>query len=140
MGIEKAGDSVHYIDAVARELGFGHVDFGFDHRLHAEGEIGHGDLFLHAVVDAVDGAVVVAAEMEHGLAHGFGGDGAGVDAHAAHHLPGSTTATRLPILAAATAARWPAGPEPITTRSYATALMAFSPELDARNRFPVHSS
>ena len=88
MGIEKAGDSVHYIDAVARELGFGHVDFGFDHRLHAEGEIGHGDLFLHAVVDAVDGAVVVAAEMEHGLAHGFGGDGAGVDAHAAHHLPG----------------------------------------------------
>src|ERR1700691_4405173 len=38
----------------------------------------------------------------------------------------STTATRLPILAAATAALWPAGPEPITTKSYFTALMPFS--------------
>src|SRR5208337_4871172 len=38
----------------------------------------------------------------------------------------STTATRLPILAAATAALWPAGPEPIITRSYFTALMPIS--------------
>src|SRR5580658_2214429 len=35
----------------------------------------------------------------------------------------STTATRLFILDAATAARWPAGPEPMTTRSYLRALM-----------------
>ena len=88
VGIDEAGDSVHHVDAVARELRFGHVDFGLDHRLHAEGKIRHGDLFLHPVVDAVDGAVVVTAEMEHGLAHGFGGDGTGVDAYAAHHLPG----------------------------------------------------
>ena len=38
----------------------------------------------------------------------------------------STTATRLFILAAATAARCPAGPEPMTTRSYLTALMRVS--------------
>ena len=38
----------------------------------------------------------------------------------------STTATRLPILAAATAARCPAGPEPMTIRSYLTALMRVS--------------
>src|ERR1700678_1677645 len=38
----------------------------------------------------------------------------------------STTTTRLPNLAAATAARWPAGPEPITTRSYCCALMPIS--------------
>src|SRR5580692_4095527 len=38
----------------------------------------------------------------------------------------STTATRLPILEAATAALWPAGPEPIMTRSYFTALMPIS--------------
>src|SRR5580693_7149429 len=38
----------------------------------------------------------------------------------------STTTTRLPNLAAATAARCPAGPEPITTRSYCCALMPIS--------------
>src|ERR1019366_8916242 len=44
---------------------------------------GHGDLFLDPVIDAVYGAVVVAGEVEHGLAHGLGRDGAGVDADAA---------------------------------------------------------
>src|SRR5580658_2256073 len=35
----------------------------------------------------------------------------------------SITATRFFIFEAATAARWPEGPEPITARSYLTALM-----------------
>ena len=44
----------------------------------------------------------------------------------------STTATRFFILEAATAARWPEGPEPMTIRSYLTALMRVSlPGLDA---------
>src|ERR1700721_308372 len=43
----------------------------------------------------------------------------------------STTTTRLPNLAAATAARCPAGPEPITTMSYCCALMPISPRLNA---------
>src|SRR5271166_3500776 len=38
----------------------------------------------------------------------------------------STTATRFFILEAATAARCPEGPEPITIRSYLTALMRVS--------------
>ena len=38
----------------------------------------------------------------------------------------STTATRFFILEAATAARCPDGPEPMTTRSYLTALMRVS--------------
>src|SRR5580692_1130162 len=38
----------------------------------------------------------------------------------------STTATRFFILEAATAARCPEGPEPITVRSYLTALMRIS--------------
>src|SRR6476469_845234 len=41
----------------------------------------------------------------------------------------STTATRFFILEAATAARWPEGPEPMTVRSYLTALMRLSPML-----------
>src|SRR5580698_3270691 len=44
----------------------------------------------------------------------------------------STTATRFFILEAATAARWPEGPDPMTIRSYLTALMRVSlPGLDA---------
>src|ERR1035437_7272171 len=40
----------------------------------------------------------------------------------------STTATLFFILAAATAARCPEGPEPMTVRSYLTALMRDSPQ------------
>ena len=81
-------NAVHDVDAVARELRLGDIHFGLDHGLHAEGKIGHGDLFFDPIVHSVDGAVVVAGEMEHGLAHGLGGDGAGVDANAADHGPG----------------------------------------------------
>ena len=83
VGIEEAGDAVDHVDAVARELGLGHVHLGLDDGLDAEGQVGHGDLFLDPVVHAVDGAVVVAGEVEDGFAHGLGGDGAGVDADAA---------------------------------------------------------
>ena len=83
VGIDEAGDAVDDVDAVARELGLGDVDLGLDDGLDAEGQVGHGDLFLDPVVHAVDGAVVVAGEVQHGFAHGLGGDGAGVDADAA---------------------------------------------------------
>ena len=75
-----------HLDVVARELRLGDVDLGLDDVLDAEGQVGHRDLFLHPVVHAVDGLVVVAGEMQHGLAHGLGGDGAGVDADAADDL------------------------------------------------------
>src|SRR5215469_1657115 len=82
-GIDEMGDAVHDVDAVARELRLGHVHFGFDHGLYAECEVGHGDLFLDAVIHAVDGTVVVAGEMQHGLAHSLRGNCSGVDADAA---------------------------------------------------------
>ena len=74
---------MHHIDAVARQLRLGHVDLGSDHRLDPEGQVGHGDLLLHTVVDAVDRAVVIAGKMQNRLAHGLRGDGPGVDADAA---------------------------------------------------------
>ena len=83
MGISEAGHAMHYVNAVAGELSLGHIHFGLDDGLDAEGQVSHGDLFLDAVVHAVEGAVVVAGEMEDGLAHCLGGDGAGVDADAA---------------------------------------------------------
>src|SRR5215469_3984813 len=44
----------------------------------------------------------------------------------------STTATRFFIFEAATAARCPEGPEPMTTRSYLAALIRVSPGIDSR--------
>src|SRR3954468_10069194 len=46
----------------------------------------------------------------------------------------SMTATRFFILEAATAARCPEGPEPMTTRSYLAALIYKSPGTARRNR------
>ncbi len=86
--VDEVGDAVDHVDAVARELGLGHVHFGLDHRLDAEGQVGHGDLFLDPVVHAVERAVVVAGEVHHGFAHGLGGDGAGIDADAANNGAG----------------------------------------------------
>ena len=107
------------ISTLLREsCAYGDVDFGLDHVLDAEGQIRHGDLFFHAVVDAVDALVVVAGKMQHGFAHGLAGNGAGVDADAADALRAAPPrATRFPDLAPWMAARWPAGPEPITIRS-----------------------
>ena len=77
------GDAVDNVNAVAGELRLGYVDFSLNDGLDAEGQVGHGDFFLDAIVDAVNGAVVIAGEVEYGFAHCFGGDGSGIDADAA---------------------------------------------------------
>ena len=108
--IDEAGNAMDHVDAVARELRLGHVHFGLDHRLDAEGQVGHGDLFLHPVVDAVDRAVVVAGEVQHRLAHGLGGDGAGVDADAADHRAGLHNGHPLVHLGCGHGGSLPGGP------------------------------
>jgi len=75
----KTGHPGENVDAVAGKLRADHIDFGFDDVEGAEGEICHGDLFLHAIVDAVDALILIARKMEDGFADGFAGDGAGVD-------------------------------------------------------------
>jgi len=52
--------------------------------LHAEREIPHGNLFLHAIVDAVHVLILVTREMQNRFAHGLAGNSAGIDAHASH--------------------------------------------------------
>ena len=54
--------------------------------MYAKGQVRHGDAFLDPVVHAVDRLVVVAGKVQHRLAHGLGGDGAGVDAGAPDDL------------------------------------------------------
>jgi hypothetical protein len=68
------------------QLRLGDVDLGLDDVLNAEGQIGHRDALFHAVIHAVYGFVVVAGEVQHGLAHGLRGDGAGVDTRPADDL------------------------------------------------------
>ena len=60
--------------------------FGLDHVLHTEGQIRHGDLFLHAVVDAINVLVLETRKVQHCFAHGLAGNGAGVDARASNHF------------------------------------------------------
>src|SRR5216683_915479 len=82
-GVGKAGHAGDDLDAVARELRANDVDFGLDDVLRAEREIGHGDLFFHAIVHSVDVLVVEAGEVQHRFANGFAGNGSGVDGRAA---------------------------------------------------------
>ena len=90
-GVFKAGHPREHIDAIARKLRLGHVNLGLDHVLNAEGKIRHRDLFLHPVIHAVNGTVVVAGEMHHGFTHRLAGDSAGIDrnptdgSHALNH-------------------------------------------------------
>ena len=60
--------------------------FGLDHVLDPECQVRHGDLFLDAIVHAVDALVMVAGKVQHRLAHRLAGNCPGVDADAAHHF------------------------------------------------------
>ncbi len=84
--IEEAGGAGDDIDAVAGELCLDDVDFGFDDVECAEGEVGHADMFLHAVIGAINALVLVAGEMKDGFANGLAGDGAGIDGGAADNF------------------------------------------------------
>jgi hypothetical protein len=68
------------------KLSFGYIDFRLDHVLHAEGKIGHVDLFLHPVVHTVDALVVVAGEMQHCFPHRLAGDRTCVHGGAPYHF------------------------------------------------------
>ena len=85
--IHEAGLPREHFNVVARELGLRNVDLGPDHMLNAEGKVGHRDLFLDSVVHTVDRLIMETREVDHRFPHGLAGDGAGVDANAAEHLP-----------------------------------------------------
>src|SRR5271170_2215530 len=98
IGVNKTGNAGQHIHTIARQLRLGHIDLGFDDVLYAEGQIGHRDLLLHAVVHAVNRAVGVAREMQHGFAHRFAGNGAGVDTDAAYHAAHFNQPNAFPLL------------------------------------------
>ena len=85
-GVHKPRGTVDHFDAIARKLGLGDVGFSLDDVLDAEAQVPHGDLFLHAVADAIDALILEPGEVQHGLAHGLAGDGAGIDAGTADHF------------------------------------------------------
>ena len=108
--IDETGHAGEHFDVVAGELGGGDVDFGLDDVLDAEGKIGHGDLFFHAVIGAVNGLKIEAGEMHDGFAHGLGGNGSRIDTSAAQHFApfhNGDAFTGLCALDGCTLARWP---------------------------------
>src|SRR5260370_33015069 len=84
--IDKAGCSREDVDAIAGKLRASHIDFRLDDVERAKGEIGHGDRFLHAIIDAVDALVLVAGKMQDGLTNGLAGNRTGIDGGSADHL------------------------------------------------------
>src|SRR5580704_6093910 len=77
--------------------------------LDAKRQVRHGDLFFDSIVHAIDVLVVIAGQMQHGLAKGLAGDRTGIDAHTADYrapLYHSHAFTHLGALNSRALPRW----------------------------------
>ena len=99
-------------------------------------ESGHKVLGLDVVFDPVGGAIepplAPAGQAEDGFPQRFRRDGAGMNRHTADMPPFSITSTDMPPLAAWMAARWPAGPLPITMASCRVMAVMLQCNVDPR--------
>jgi|ERR1700722_14548029 len=85
VGVAKASGAVNEHHAIALQLVLDDSDFIFYDMLYPEIEVRHGyRLIAVGVADAVKIFVVKAGQVKYRFAHGFAGNGAGVDAHPAH--------------------------------------------------------
>ena len=80
--VREACNAGKHLDPIARELRPDHIDFCLDHVLRAKGQIGHRDLFLHAIIHSVDALIVEAGKVQHRFANGFAGDRPRIDGRA----------------------------------------------------------
>ena len=80
------GGAAEDVDVVAQQLVADHLDLPADHVRGPGQQVGDGDLGLDPVAGAVHVALGEPGQVEHGLAQRLGRDGAGVDAHPAHHV------------------------------------------------------
>src|SRR5712664_444268 len=86
MGVYKGGLAGHELDMVECEV------FQNEPALHVDDftlvvhEIVDGKIFLERIVDSVETALLEAGKVERGFAEGLAGNGAGIDATAAHML------------------------------------------------------
>jgi hypothetical protein len=83
MGIQEPGRPLDQRHAVAGELVTDHVGLPADHVPGPALQILDRDHVLHPIALAVDRSLVVAGQVQDGLAEGLGRDGPGDDAHAA---------------------------------------------------------
>src|SRR5467141_1656021 len=84
MGIQKSGLPTHEVDLVKRDILQDAAAFHFHHLALVVHEVVDGEIFLERIVDAVEAALFQAREIKRGCAKGLAGNGAGVDATAAH--------------------------------------------------------
>ena len=78
-GSRKRAVPLNGLDTVAGELVLEHIDLVVEGHVQAHHQVVGGDVLLHAVGAAVEAALAPAGQVEHGLAEGLRGDGAGVD-------------------------------------------------------------
>ena len=118
MRIQEPAAADHGLDLVAGELVLQHIDLVIEGPVQADHEILGLDVFFDAVGVAVEPALAPAGEIEDSLAQGFGGNGAGMDGHAANPVTLFDHQDGCPRFAAWMAARRPAGPLTMTMKSY----------------------
>src|SRR5579871_3456504 len=69
--------------AIAAQLRLDDLDLARHHRVGAEDQVLHRNVFFQRVTPAVEGALAQAAQVQDGFAKGLAGNGAGVYANAA---------------------------------------------------------
>src|SRR5229473_2078346 len=86
MRIQKSGLPAHELDVVEREVFQDAPTFHFDDFTLVVHEIVDSEIFLERIVDTVKAALLQARKIERGFAKRLAGNGAGIDATAAHVL------------------------------------------------------
>ena len=81
--IDKGCLGMLQLDAVAKELMAGDVDFVAHHRFDAKKQIRQRDLFFNLVRFAIEGVLAITGKVKNRLAHSLAGDGSDVHAYAA---------------------------------------------------------
>ncbi len=84
MGVLEPRRPVHDLHAVAGELVLQDVDFVVQGLVQAGQQVLGAQVLLHPIGAAIEAALAPAGQVQHGLAQGLGGDGAGVHRDAAH--------------------------------------------------------
>ena len=116
--IEEAGHAGEGLHPVAGELVLQHLDLVVERHAQPGAEVLALDVLLDPIGEAVEPALAPARKVEHRLAQRLGRDRAGMHRDAADPQPVLDHQHICPSLAAWIAARRPAGPLPMTMRSY----------------------
>ena len=136
MRIEEAAHPVHGLDFVAGELMLQYVDLMVEGHVEPDHEVLGLDVLLDAVSPAVEPAFPPPGQVQNGFPQGFRGDGAGMDRDTADPATPFDDQDGTPELCCLMAARRPAGPLPMTMKSYRVIIERITREFRQPSFFP----